>query len=232
MVIGLEGVEVRRGGRAILGPLTLTLGAQGLTIVMGPNGSGKTTFLRALHGLERIGRGRMIWPGGGPDRRGQAFVFQQPVLMRRTVRDCIAFPLRLHGVGLRAARDRADAAGAEAGLADRLHLPAQDLSGGERQKMALARALIVAPKLLFLDEPCASLDGTSTRDIEATLTRVRAGGTRIVMSTHDIGQARRLADDVIFLHRGLAVECAGRDAFFGAARTPEVQAWLRGDLLA
>ena len=230
-MIALDAVEVRRGGQAILGPLTLTLAAQGLTVIMGPNGSGKTTFLRMLHGLERTSRGRVIWPGGAPDRAGQAFVFQQPVLMRRTVRDCIAFPLRLQGVALRQARDRADAAGTDAGLADRLHLPVQALSGGERQKMALARALILAPKLLFLDEPCASLDGTSTRDIEATLMRVRDAGTRILMSTHDIGQARRLADDVIFLHRGRAVECAGHDRFFGAPETPEVQAWLRGDLL-
>lgn len=230
-MIALDAVEVRRGGQAILGPLTLTLAAQGLTVIMGPNGSGKTTFLRMLHGLERTSRGRVIWPGGAPDRAGQAFVFQQPVLMRRTVRDCIAFPLRLQGVALRQARDRADAAGTDAGLADRLHLQAQALSGGERQKMALARALILAPKLLFLDEPCASLDGTSTRDIEATLMRVRDAGTRILMSTHDIGQARRLADDVIFLHRGRAVECAGHDRFFGAPETPEVQAWLRGDLL-
>ena len=232
MVIALEGVEVRRGGRAILGPLTLSLAGRGLTILMGPNGSGKTTLLRALHGLERISRGRVVWPDGGPDRATQAFVFQQPVLMRRTVRDCIAFPLRLRGFDLRAARARADVAGAEAGLSDQLDLPAQALSGGERQKMALARALIGSPLLLFLDEPCASLDGAATRDIEATLVRARDAGMRIVMATHDNGQARRLADDVIFLHRGQIAEAAGHDAFFGAPRSPDVQAWLRGDLLA
>ncbi|MGQ0566883.1 MAG: ATP-binding cassette domain-containing protein [Gemmobacter sp.] len=232
MVIALQGVEVRRGGRAILGPLTLALADAGLTMVMGPNGSGKTTFLRALHGLERIARGQVVWPGGDPDRGTQAFVFQQPVLMRRSVRDCIAYPLRLRGVGLRAARARAEAAGAEAGLADRLGVEAQALSGGERQKMALARALIAGPRLLFLDEPSASLDGTSTREIEAVLARVRDSGTRIVMATHDIGQARRLADDVVFLHRGRVVEAAARAAFFDAPQTPEVQGWLRGDLLA
>jgi tungstate transport system ATP-binding protein len=232
VVIALEGVEVRRGGRTLLGPLTLTLAGRGLTIVMGPNGSGKTTFLRALHGLERIARGRVVWPGGTPDRKRQAFVFQQPVLMRRSVRDCIAFPLRLQGVGLREARAQADVAGIGAGLADRLDLPAQALSGGERQKMALARALIAEPALLFLDEPCASLDGAATRDIEATLLRAREAGTRIMMATHDIGQARRLADDVIFLHRGQVIEAAPGATFFAAPGTAEVQAWLRGDLLA
>lgn len=236
MVMGagivIDGLELRRGGRCILGPLTLQLAPVGLTIVMGPNGSGKTSLLRALHGLERINRGSVHWPGEGARLRAhQAFVFQTPILMRRSVVGSIAYPLLLDGVARGVARSRAEAIAAEVGLGGVMDRPVGVLSGGERQKMALARALIRGPQVLFLDEPCANLDGRSTREIEAILHRARTDGTRIIMSTHDIGQARRLADDVVFLHDGRLIEAATRDAFFDAPKTPEATAYLNGDLL-
>lgn len=230
--IAIEALELRRGGQRILGPLTLRLAAFGLTIVMGPNGSGKTSLLRALHGLERISRGAVHWPGEAATlRKRQAFVFQTPILMRRSVIDCIAYPLLLDGVARKVARARAGAMAAEVGLGGVMERPAQVLSGGERQKMALARALIRGPEVLFLDEPCANLDGRSIREIEVVLQRTRAAGTRIIMSTHDIGQARRLADDVVFLHDGNLIETAPSAAFFDAPRSREATAYLRGDLL-
>lgn len=230
--IMLDGVELLRGGRRILGPVTLSLAPQGLTVLMGPNGSGKTSLLRALHGLERISRGKVLWPGDPAGLRArQAFVFQTPILMRRSVVDCVAYPLRLAGLSRREARERAAHEARRMGLGHRLDSPAEVLSGGERQKLALARALIRAPEVLFLDEPCANLDGRATREIEEILHDARAAGVRIVMSTHDIGQARRLADDVVFLHKGHVVEAASRDEFFETPRTEEVTAWLNGDLL-
>ena len=230
--IRIMALELRRGGKTILGPLTLTLAASGLTVIMGPNGSGKTSLLRALHGLERLSNGAVHWPGGtGSPPPRQALVFQTPILMRRSVADNIAYPLRLDGVARAAARGRAVAMAAEVGLGGDMARPAQVLSGGERQKMALARALIRAPQLLLLDEPCANLDGRATRDIEAVLHRARAGGTRIILATHDIAQARRLADDVVFLHHGRLIEAAPRDAFFDAPQSPEATAYLKGDLL-
>ena len=206
----LDGVELFRQGRTILGPVTWTLSGEGITILMGPNGSGKTSLLRALHGLERVNRGRLTWNAGwDAARRAQAFVFQTPILMRRSIVDCIAYPLRLDGVSMRAARRQATNAARDVGLDGPLDRPAEVLSGGEKQKMALARALIRAPQVLFLDEPCANLDGPSTKAIEDILHAARADGTRIVMSTHDIGQARRLADEVVFLHRGHQISSAG-----------------------
>ncbi len=230
--IRIEALELRRGGKRILGPLTLTLAATGLSVIMGPNGSGKTSLLRALHGLERISAGAVHWPGGtGSPPPRQALVFQTPILMRRSVADNIAYPLRLDGVALAEARARAAAMAAAVGLGGDMARPAQVLSGGERQKMALARALIRSPEVLLLDEPCANLDGRATRDIEAVLARARTHGTRIILATHDIGQARRLADDVVFLHHGRLIEAAPRDAFFDAPQSPEATAYLNGDLL-
>lgn len=228
----LTDVELRRGGRRILGPVSLTLGGPGITIVMGPNGSGKTSLLRVMHGLDRVSRGQVTWQRDAAEVRArQAFVFQTPILMRRRVVDCIAYPLRLDGVGRGTARARAAVLAAMVGLADALDKPSLVLSGGEKQKLALARALIRGPEVLFLDEPCANLDGRSTRDIEAILTRARDSGTRIVMSTHDIGQARRLADEVLFLHHGLLCDSALSIEFFETPRPTEAAAYLKGELL-
>lgn len=228
----LEAVELRRGGRVILGPVSLRLDGEGITMVIGPNGSGKTSLLRTMHGLERISRGRLTWQGA-PDqaRRAQAFVFQAPILMRRSVIDNIAYPLRLDRLGRTMARAQARDMALRVGLDGSLERPAQVLSGGERQKMALARALIRAPEVLFLDEPCANLDGRATRAIEAILLEARADGTRIVMSTHDLGQARRLADDVIFLYQGRVHEAGPKATLLSAPQTPEARAFLNGDLL-
>lgn len=228
----LTDVELRRGGRRILGPVSLTLDGPGVTVVMGPNGAGKTSLLRVMHGLDRAGRGAVRWTGDPAiARRRQAFVFQTPILMRRKVVDCIAYPLRLDGVSRAAGRDRAAEIAASVGLADALDKMSAVLSGGEKQKLALARALIRQPEVLFLDEPCANLDGRATRDIEVILLAARAAGARIVMSTHDIGQARRMADEVWFLYDGLLREAAPSADFFAKPQTPEAAAYLRGDLL-
>ena len=224
----LEGVTLRRRGRVILGPLDWCLDGRGVTIVMGPNGAGKTAFLRAMHGLERISTGRLFWAAQGALAwRAQAFVFQTPILMRRSVLDNIAYPLRLDGAGRSEARAKAAQMAEEVGLS----LPADSLSAGERQKMALARALIRDPQVLFLDEPCANLDGASTIAIEAILFRARDRGTRIVMATHDTGQARRLADEVIFLRHGKMLDASLAEDFFGGGASSDAAAYMRGEVL-
>lgn len=224
--------EVRRQGRRLIGPINLTIEGTGISIILGPNGSGKTTLLRLLHGLERPRGGAITW--NAPEAEAQAaqsFVFQTPILMRRTVLDCVAYPLILRGMPRPAAREVAENAIREAGLSQVKDLLAPSISGGEKQKLALARALITKPAVLFLDEPCANLDGRATRDIEASLKDVVASGVRVLMSTHDLGQARRLADDILFLVGGRLIEQANAEAFFGSPQTNEAQAFLDGRII-
>lgn len=225
-------VEVRRKGRRLIGPISLTVKGTGVSIILGPNGSGKTTLLRLLHGLERPRGGAITW--NAPEAEAQAaqsFVFQTPILMRRTVLDCIAYPLILRGMSRSAAREAAEVATRDAGLDGVKDLMAPSISGGEKQKLALARALITKPDILFLDEPCANLDGRATRDIEASLKNVSARGVRVLMSTHDLGQARRLAKDILFLVGGRLIENTSATAFFGGPQTNEAQAFLDGRIL-
>jgi tungstate transport system ATP-binding protein len=199
------------------------------TIVLGPNGAGKSVLLRLLHGLLTPARGRIEW--SAPDSRlAQSMVFQRPVMLRRTLRENIEFALSVSGQGgdHRAAAMRALEQVGLASLADRA---ARLCSGGEQQRAALARAWALRPQVLFLDEPTASLDPAATRAIEEVIAAMHRDGTAMVMTTHDIGQARRLADRVLFLNHGRLVEDAQAAAFFRQPKSPDAAAFIRGELL-
>ncbi len=228
----LHDAVVTRRGKAILGPVSYQLPSEGCTIVIGPNGAGKTTLLKTLHGVERLSQGRVDW--GIPDeiaRQQQAYVFQSPIMLRRSVRQNLIFPLSLSGVSKAEAAERVTYWAGKIGLAKMLDRPAPRLSGGEKQKLALARALIRDPAVLFLDEPCANLDGRSTREIESLLLDVQKSGTRVIMTTHDLGQAKRLATDMLFLLNGRINDHGPADAFFAAPASPEARAFLNGDIV-
>lgn len=228
----LQNAQAKAGSRLIVGPVDLTISNSGFTIVMGPNGSGKTTLLRLMHGLQKLSAGKISWncPHSEAQAR-QGFVFQAPVMMRRSVLDNIAYPLILHGAKRADARAQAALWAGKFGLSHVLDQPAPALSGGERQKLSLARALIRKPDILFLDEPCANLDGRATREIETILSEACASGVRVVMSTHDIGQARRLASEVVFLYDGKLHEKSPASGFFEKPNTPEAAAFLKGDIV-
>ena len=228
----LSGATVQRRGKRLLGPVDLTLGPGGITVIVGPNGSGKTTLLRVMHGVERLTGGTADW--AVPQRTAQArqaFVFQSPIMLRRSVAANLRYPLALHGVPRRAQDAAVADWAARIGLDDALDTPAPRLSGGERQKLALARALIGGPEVLFLDEPCASLDGAATLAIEGLLRQARESGVRIVMATHDMGQARRLADDALFVLGGRIAVAGPRDSFFDGPTHPALASFLNGDIV-
>ena len=230
--VNLKGAMVARRGKVLVGPVDLTLEGQGVSMVIGPNGAGKTSFLKMLHGIVRLSAGTITWACETPlAQQKQAFVFQTPVVLRRTVLENLMYPLRLAKVPRAEARERAQDWVARIGLAEAEGRQATVLSGGERQKLALARALIRKPEVLFLDEPCASLDGRAMREIETILQDTMANGTRIIMSTHDMGQARRLASEVIFVLHGKLHEFGPADKFFDHPETPQAQAFLNGDIV-
>ncbi len=206
----------------------LALAAGPPTLVIGPNGAGKSVLLRLLHGLLRPTEGSVTWARDLPRR--QAMVFQRPVLLRRSVLANARYGLRLAGVPRAEATERARAALDQVGLLPLAGQAARSLSGGEGQRLALARAAALMPEVLFLDEPCASLDPAAARAVEAIVARLAAAGTRIVMTTHDLAQARRLAGEVVFLHAGRLREHAPAERFFAGPATPEAAAFLRGDL--
>jgi len=230
--IRAKGATARRRSTVLVGPVDLIIEGAGITIVMGPNGAGKTSLLKLLHGIERLRGGHLHYGCALAEARAkQAFVFQTPVMMRRSVVENIAYPLRLAGIKRADARLRAYTWATRIGLGEAAERAALGLSGGERQKLALARALIRAPEVLFLDEPCAALDGRATREIEALLGEAVAAGTRLIMSTHDMGQARRLADEVVFLHKGRIEEATAATTFFERPASEAAQAFVRGDIV-
>jgi tungstate transport system ATP-binding protein len=230
--LSLESVTYEAQGQRLIDRLSLVFGAGPRSVVLGPNGAGKSLLLRLCHGLLRPTSGRVAWacPGTGAARH-QAMAFQRPVLLRRSALANVVYPLALRGVARRRRKELALAALERAGLAELAQRPARVLSGGEQQRLALARAWVQAPQVLFLDEPTANLDPGATRRIEALVDGFHRNGTKIVMTTHDLGQARRLADEVLFLHRGKLVEHAAAETFFDGPRSPEAAAFLNGDLL-
>lgn len=218
-------------GKPLLADVSLTIPAGRRLVVMGANGAGKSLFLRLCHGLIAPTSGRCRWASGEGRARAQAMVFQRPVLLRRSVAANLEYPLTLQRMP-RAARAAVVARTLERfGLEQMAQQPARLLSGGEQQRLALARAWAMAPQVLFLDEPSSALDPSATRIIEAMIAEFSDEGITIVMSTHDLGQARRLAQDVAFLHRGRLLEHQPADSFFAGPTTPEARAFLTGDLI-
>lgn len=231
----LESVSYAVGGRTLLSDVSLTVPRGEKLLLLGPNGAGKSLTLRLAHGLIAPSAGRVLWagPAGGEGRTGRrhAMVFQRPVLLRRSARANLDHALSLQGLGRAERRGRAEDALSRFGLGALAERPARVLSGGEQQRLAMARAWALRPEILFLDEPTAALDPAGTRAIEEMIGAFHAEGMAIVMTSHDLAQARRLADTVAFLHHGRLVETAPAEAFFTDPATREARAFVAGELL-
>ncbi|MBM3557385.1 MAG: ATP-binding cassette domain-containing protein [Alphaproteobacteria bacterium] len=230
--LGVTGLRVAFGGRVALDGLSFVLAAGPRTLILGPNGAGKSVLLRVLHGLLAPSAGEITWSRPAIEARAvQAMVFQRPVLLRRSVKANVDYGLDLRGLTRVEIRERTNEVLARTGLDDFADRPARTLSGGEQQRLALARAWALRPEMLFLDEPTANLDPAAAKAVEEIVLAIHAAGTKIVMTTHDLGQARRLGEDVLFLHRGRLIERAEGGRFFQGPATAEASAFLSGDLL-
>jgi tungstate transport system ATP-binding protein len=240
--IVFDEVSVAAGAVTILDRITLRLAPGAPTVVIGPNGAGKTTLLRTAMGLVAPSQGHITWGGRtnpaaarraatGLAAAGLAIVFQRPAMLRRNAAGNIRYALQAAGVPRSRHRMAVDELLAIVGL-DRLHdRPARRLSIGEQQRLALARALALGPAILFLDEPTASLDPAGTKAIEDIISDIARRGIKIVLATHDLGEARRLAGEIVLLHRGRIVETGPAAAFFAAPRTEEARRFIAGELL-
>jgi tungstate transport system ATP-binding protein len=230
--IMLHDASVIAGQTTILDRLTMSFSAGAPSVLIGPNGSGKTTLLRVAMGLVPLTRGRITWGGREqepPERR--AIVFQRPAMLRRSAGGNVRYALAAAGVPRAKRHARAAELLKLVGLDGLARRPARRLSGGEQQRLALARALARDPALLFLDEPTASLDPAAIKAIEDIIRSISARGVKVIMSTHDLGQAKRLAGEVALLHRGRLIEQTPAGQFFKAPRTEETRQFLAGGLL-
>ena len=223
-LVRVAGATVQAGATTILDRVTLSVGPGAPTALVGPNGAGKTTLLRLMMGLVEPDAGEAAIDG-----IERAIVFQKPVMLRRSVAANLAFALEAAGQPSDPAAIGAllDLVGL-AGLRDR---PARRLSGGEQQRLAIARALARRPSLLLLDEPTASLDPAQTKLVEDLIGRIARSGVKIIFSTHDLGQARRLASDVVLMVAGRIAEHTPAATFFTAPASEAGRRFVAGELV-
>lgn len=229
----LENVSFEAGGKRLIKDINCQFDSGPRSVIIGPNGAGKSLFLKLCHGLIEPCDGRVVCAESNSltTRLHQAMVFQRPVMLRRSVSANIHYPLKLRKVPKGERTQRTEEALARAGLGRLRDHPARVLSFGEQQKLAMARAWALKPQILFLDEPTASLDPAATYSIEEMIGAIHAQGTKIIMTTHDLSQARRIADEVLFLFRGRLLERAPAETFFEQPKNDLAQAFVKGELL-
>ena len=226
----LDQVAFAVNGKTIIDRVSMEIAEGPRTVILGPNGAGKSVLMRLCHGLFAPTTGSITWRGAANGRRRQAMVFQRPVMLRRSALANIVYGLKLAGISPGECQLRARDVLEAVGLTDVANRPARVLSGGEQQRLALARAWALGPEVLFLDEPTANLDPGSTREVESIVGQIHAGGTKIVMTTHNLGQARRLGDEIVFLYQGRLAERAPVERFFRQPASAEAAAFIRGEL--
>jgi len=232
-IIELRDLGFEIAGRGLIGGIDLQVRAGRRLAIMGANGAGKSLLVRLMHGLLKPTTGEVLWRGRPLDRAArdrQAMVFQRPVLLRRSVTDNLRFALAVRGVDRAERAEKSLAALERAQLAGLARQPARTLSGGEQQRLTVARALVGEPELLLLDEPTASLDPASTLAIETLIAGARESGVTVVLVTHDAGQARRICDDIAFLHNGRLVEFGPTARVLDHPGSAAARAWLEGRL--
>ena len=226
--VGICNVTLSFGDQLRLDIPSLDLDPKRSTMILGPNGAGKSLLLRVMHGLSQPDTGTVNFPDQYQDCARQAMVFQRPVLLRRTALANISFALRVRGHSSQDARRSAMTWMMRAELDHLANVPARRLSGGEQQRLCMARALALEPKILFLDEPCASLDPNATVAVEALVQDAIDLGVKVIMVTHDPAQAQRLGSEIVLMHQGRIAAKQSKLDFFNSPQNYLVGSFLAG----
>ena len=229
----LEDISFEAGGKRLIKDLNCTFTSEPRSVIIGPNGAGKSLFLKICHGLISPHTGHVRWNDANEKsvRLNQAMMLQRPVMLRRSVSANIHYPLKLRKIPKSERNTLVEDALTQAGIARLRDHPARVLSIGEQQKLALARVWALKPQVLFLDEPTASLDPAATHAVEEIIRAIHAQGTKIIMTTHDLAQAKRIADEILFMFRGRLLERSPAASFFEKPENDLAQAFVKGELL-
>lgn len=229
----IDRLHVTRKGNSLLCGIDYSINTPGVTTILGPNGAGKSLLLQVMHGLVTPDKGFIRWNVHKPQpwQSWRAFVFQKPVLLRRSIRANLEYVLSLHKIAKDERKQRTREALSYTGLFHLADRNARVLSGGEQQRLNIARALVLRPQVILLDEPTAELDPTGTAAIERLIKDIAQHGAKVIMTTHDLSQARRLASDILFLNNGKLLEYSPALAFFKQPRTHAAQNFIAGKLL-
>lgn len=229
----IKNLHITKNGNTLINDITLSIESNEATVILGPNGAGKSLFLRTAHGLETPNQGSLDWNSHipKPQHSWRAYIFQKPVLLRRSVYANLEYVLSLHNIAKSEHDTLIESALEHTGLRQLADRSARVLSGGEQQRLNIARAWVLQPKVILLDEPTAELDPNGTAAIEQLIKKIAQQGTKIIMSTHDLGQAHRLANDIVFLHQGRLVEHTPANSFFEQPQTKIAQNFIAGKLL-
>ena len=232
MPIKVKKLNFEKGHRKLLTDISCEIKAKGITIILGPNGAGKTLFLKCLHGLISHGNSKVTFANKSLNksiRKQQSMVFQSPILLKRSVFKNISFALQqrtkiINKEKILKVLKRVD-------LLNLVNENAILLSGGEKQRLCLARAIVTLPKVLFLDEATSNLDPYSIQIIEKIIKEVNRKGTKVIAVTHDLLQAKRLADDIIFINKGKMSELTNAKIFFSKPKSREGKLFIAGKLV-
>lgn len=228
-----KGLWLVRAGRVLIEIDELHFGTPGVTVIIGHNGSGKSLLLKLMTGLIAPDSGEVLWndqPPQRPDYHRLGYMKQNPVLLRRSVSANLEFAFRQSGLSKSKAHVEARSLLAEADLSHLAETSARALSGGERQHVSLLRMLAANPEITVLDEPTSSLDPAATKQIEKLILELKQKGQAILLVTHDLGQAKRLADHVLFVQNGIVVERGHAKAFFNKPKSTAARAFIAGTL--
>ncbi len=228
----IKNLEYRHHRSTLIKQINLHVDSNGNSIILGHNGAGKSLLLKLLHGVINPTSGKIEWNGSIPasNQYWRTLLLQKPTFFQRSVQYNLEFVLHVAGMPVAQRKDLLQQALDICGLTDLAEHNANSLSGGQQQRLSLARAWVLQPDVLLLDEPTVALDPPASQVFENILYQFKQSHTKVLMTTHDLAQAKRLADEIIFMDKGEVLEQRDATEFFSAPDSVAAQNFLQGKL--